>query len=77
MIGREGDPTMDAKTEILSRLNSECADTFDDFYTRGKCSHSPYFVGWVKDEIGRISFFDLDHELTKDEEAEILKAFFA
>lgn len=68
---------MDAKTEILSRLNSECADTFDDFYTREKCSHSPYFVGWVKDKIGRISFFYLDHELTKDEEAEILKAFFA
>lgn len=68
---------MDAKTEIINRLTDECSDAFNEFYTREKCSHSPYFVSWAKDEIGRISFFDLDYELTKDEEAEILEAFFS
>ena len=64
---------------ILAKLNSEPSfNCFDDkYFTKSKLAHSGYFVDQVRWEIGRISFFDLDHELTQAEEDEIVAAFFA
>lgn len=67
----------DITTAILAKASKEFADCFNDFYTPRKLSESGYFVEQVRDAIGRIAFFDFDHELTKDEESEIVAAFFA
>lgn len=67
----------DTCKSILAKLNDKFAGTFNDFYTRSKCAESSYFVDRVRWEIGQISFFDFDHELTKDEETEIIAKFFA
>lgn len=61
---------------ILAKLNDKYSGYFNDFYTRSKCAEFSYFVDQVRWEIGQISFFDFDHELTKKEEAEIVAAFF-
>lgn len=66
----------DTCKSILAKLNDSFAGCFNSFFTRSRCSHSPYFVDRVRWEAGQISFFDFDHELTKKEEAEIVAAFF-
>lgn len=67
----------DTCKSILAKLNDKFSDAFNDFYTRSKCAESSYFVDRVSWEINQISFFDFDHELTKDEETEIITEFFA
>lgn len=68
---------MKMETAILNRVNDKFSDSFNDFDTKERCSHSDYFVDQVKWAIGEVSFFEFDHELTKDEESRILEAFFA
>lgn len=62
---------------ILGKLDARFADCFNGFYTKAKCRESAYFVRQVREEAGRIAFFDLDHELSTAEVREILEAFFA
>lgn len=67
----------ETETLILEKLNEKFDGCFNEFYTRNKCAESSYFVDKVRWAIGEISFFDIDHDLTKDEEKNILTAFFA